>query len=71
MTQMRLDSVMIYDKTDTESILRHAAKLTGNTLNDLIERGEVIIGGTKGLIRNKLSISEELSYNSNPLSTSL
>lgn len=42
---------MTYDKTETESILRHAAKLTGNTLNDLIERGEVIIGGTntKGL----------------------
>ena len=28
-------------------------------------------GGSKGLIRNKLSISEELSCNSNPLSTSL
>ena len=51
MTQTRLDSATAYDKTDAESILRHASKLTGNTLNDLIGKGEIIIGGTntKGL----------------------
>lgn len=43
---MKLDSDVPYDKSDTESILHHAAKLTGNTLNDMIEGGEVILGGT-------------------------
>ena len=40
------DSRVPYDKNDAESILRHASKLTGNTLNDLIGKGEVVIGGT-------------------------
>lgn len=46
MTQKKLDPYMPYDKTDEESILRRAAKLTGNTLNQLIEYGEEVIGGT-------------------------
>ncbi len=39
-----------YDKKDLQSILRRASKLTGNTLRDFIESGEVVIGGlnTKG-----------------------
>lgn len=46
MTQKKLDPFMPYDKSDEESILRHAAKLTGNTLNQMMEYGEEIIGGT-------------------------
>lgn len=37
---------MPYDKSRAESILRHAARLTGSTLNDLIGKGEVVLGGT-------------------------
>lgn len=46
MTQKKLDPFMPYDKSDEESILRRAAKLTGKTLNNMIEYGETVIGGT-------------------------
>ena len=46
MTQKKLDPFMPYDKTDEDSILRRAARLTGHSLNDMIEYGETIIGGT-------------------------
>mgnify|MGYP002516249467 CR=1 FL=1 len=70
MTQKRLDPATTYDKTDAESILRHASKLTGNTLNSLIGSGEMVIGGTnnKGLFGQ---IVEEgyflIENNSSPL----
>ena len=48
--QKKIDPYLPYDKTDEKSILLHAAKLTGNSLNGLIEFGEHIVGGvnTKG-----------------------
>jgi DNA mismatch repair protein MutH len=36
-----------YDKTDLMSILRRAARLTGRTLGDFVDSGEVIVGGTR------------------------
>ncbi len=50
---------------DRTTLNRMAAWLNGREHLILIENS------TKGLIRNKLLISEELSCNSNPLSTSL
>ena len=35
-----------YDETDIESILRYAAKLTGNTMKDVLGRGSGKTGGT-------------------------
>ena len=70
MTQKRLDPATTYDKTDAESILRHAARLTGKTLNGLIGDGELVINGTnnKGLFGQ---IVEEgyflIENNSSPL----
>lgn len=46
MVQTRLGGSDFYDKTNIDSILARAAKLTGHTLNEFIESGEVIIGGT-------------------------
>lgn len=46
MTQKNLDPFMPYDKSDEKSIMRRAAKLKDHSLNDLIEYGETIIGGT-------------------------
>lgn len=46
MSQFRLDGRIPYDKTDLRSILAYASRLTGHRLRDLIETGEVIIGGT-------------------------
>ena len=36
----------LYDKSDLNSILLHASKLTNKTLRDFIDNGEIIIGGT-------------------------
>jgi len=46
MTQKKLDSLKIYDKSDETSIMSRAARLKGRSLNDFIECGETIIGGT-------------------------
>jgi len=46
MTQKKLDPFMPYDKSDEKSIMHRAARLKDHSLNDLIEYGEVIIGGT-------------------------
>ena len=40
------DGPLPYDDSDTESILRYAARLTGMTLNDLVSKGEIVIGDT-------------------------
>ena len=40
-----------YDRTDLQSILRRASRLTGRTLRDFVDSGEMVIGGvnTKGV----------------------
>lgn len=70
MTQKKLDPFMPYDKTDVDSILRRASKLTGNTLRDFIEYGEVVIGGThtKGRLGQIVEVGYfDLENNNSPL----
>lgn len=70
MTQKKLEPFMPYDKTDQDSILRRASRLTGNTLRDFIEIGEEVIGGTHTKGRLGQIVEEgyfDLDNNSSPL----
>lgn len=46
MAQKKFESFIPYDKTDEKSIMHRAARLKDRSLNELIEYGETIIGGT-------------------------
>ncbi len=59
-----------YDRTDLQSILRHASRLTGRTLGDFVDSGDVIVGGinTKGIFGQLVESGYfGLNNNSSPL----